>query len=285
MLASRNYAPSSDLEPFIVRHYIFAANLPKDFELIDGILAETPMVRVLLGGDWAAEMAPGDWRNVGQTVMFGANAVPLRVRVRGPFNVVGFAIRPSGWKALFAKSAAHYADDMVPLNNAWGDLAIALLTQLQQAGDDDAVTVMAMENIIREQLIVRKSRSVNDAMARFEVIARHNSTIMVKDAAEQIGLPLKKMERHCVATFGHSPKIILRRSRFLDLATAIRGISDPSQDERAALRFSDQSHIHREFRHFIDMTPREFTRAETPLMTAGLRLRHEGLGWGGPKPE
>lgn len=284
MLASRNHAPSPDLEPFVVRHYIFVAELPSDFELIDSILSETAMIRVLIGGDWTAEMAPGDWRNVGPTVMFGANAVPMRVRVRGPFHVVGISIRPSGWQALFGDSASVYADNMLPLSDAWGGDADALLNALHQAGDNDEKAVAAIEALFRKRL-ENGTKPADTVMAKFETIARHDSTIMVKDAADQMGLPLKTMERHCVAKFGHSPKKILRRSRFLDMATAIRGLSDPSQDELAALRFADQSHINREFRHFIGMTPGEFTRTPTPLLTAGLKLRHEGIGWGGPKPE
>lgn len=284
MLASRNYAPSPDLEPYVVRHYIFVAELPSDFELIDSLLSETAFIRVLLGGDWAAEMAPSDWRNVGQTVLFGANAVPMRVRVRGPFHVVGISIRPSGWRALFDQSAADYADNMVPLDTAWGNDAAELLQGLVQADCNDQAAVAAVEAVFRQRL-AKKGAEADKVMAQFETIARHDSTIMVKDAADRMGMPLKKMERHCVAKFGHSPKKILRRSRFLDMATAIRGLSEPSQEELAELRYFDQSHLNREFRHFIGMTPGEFARTPTPLLTAGLKLRSEGIGWGGPKPK
>jgi hypothetical protein len=67
----------------------------------------------------------------------------------------------------------------------------------------------------------------------------------------------------------------MRRSRFLDMATAVRGISDPGEEERAALRFSDQSHLNREFRYFINMTPGIFEKTSTPLLNAVLKLRHD----------
>ena len=59
MLQSQNYVPSSDLAPFIRNHFVFRAALPEDMVLIDPLLSETAMLRVILQGDWAAEMSPG----------------------------------------------------------------------------------------------------------------------------------------------------------------------------------------------------------------------------------
>jgi len=42
------------------------------------------------------------------------------------------------------------------------------------------------------------------------------------------------------------------------------------------LRYFDQSHLNREFRHFFGMTPGQFEKATTPLFTAGLKLRADG---------
>jgi AraC-like DNA-binding protein len=93
--------------------------------------------------------------------------------------------------------------------------------------------------------------------------------------AERLGLSARALERRCCATFGLTPKAVLRRSRFLDMATAVRGISDPGEEERAALRFSDQSHLNREFRYFIKMTPGAFEKTPTPLLNAVLQLRQD----------
>jgi AraC-like DNA-binding protein len=114
-------------------------------------------------------------------------------------------------------------------------------------------------------------------MACFEAIAREDSTIQVCHAAERVGMSTRQFERHCCAAFGHSPKVILRRSRFLDMAQAMRGFSEPSAEHFAALRYFDQSHLNREFRHFFDTTPGQFEKVATPLFTAGLKLRADGL--------
>ena len=277
MLQSRNFAPSPDLTPFVRQHFVFRAPLPDDFVLIDQLLSETAMVRILLGGDWAAQYGSADWRSEGPTLLFGHNSKAFRVRVKGAFTVVGMSIRPSGWGALFNCKAETLTDSMWRLEELWGDaVAQDLYRRVAAANDDDAI-VAAIEVTIRDQLKRIGSYAVDPAMRAFEDIARDDSTIRVADAGDVIGLGQRAMERRCCATFGMTPKAVLRRSRFLDMAAALRGMSQPDEEEQAALRFSDQSHLNREFRHFIDMTPGAFEKAPTPLLNAVLQLRVDGL--------
>jgi AraC-like DNA-binding protein len=274
MLLSRTYRPSADLAPYIRRFYVFEAPLPDGAVIEDFLLAETAFVRCLLRGDWAAETSPGEWSTAGNVVFFGANSRPLRVRVKGGFAVTGFAVRPSGWLALFQKPHFNFADRMMPLQELWSDLADLLIADVADAGDDDG-QLRAMEAIIRTRIATLQRPAFDPQMAQFEVIARTDSTMLVEDAAAAIGLSVRQFERRCLASFGLTPKGVLRRSRFLDSATALRGFSSPTETELDALRYFDQSHVNREFRRYTGMTPRTFANAVTPLQTAGLKLREE----------
>jgi AraC-like DNA-binding protein len=134
-----------------------------------------------------------------------------------------------------------------------------------------------MERLILKRVSTVGSPEPDLKMAQFERIARVNSTILVNDAADLIGLSPRQMARRTKACFGLTPKAVLRRSRFLDLATAMRGFSTPSERDLAALRYYDQSHVTREFKRFTNMTPGVFQKTPTPLFTAGLKLRQESL--------
>ncbi len=274
MLLSRTYRPSADLAPYIRRFYVFEAPLPDGAVIEDFLLAETAFVRCLLRGDWAAETSSGEWTTAGNVVFFGANSRPLRVRVKGGFAVTGFAVRPSGWHALFAESHHGLSDKMLPLQQLWGDLADDMFTGISQASDDEG-QLAAMESALKERIALLRKPVADLQMARFEVIARTDSTMRVEDAAMEVGLSTRQLERRCLAAFGLTPKAILRRSRFLDSATAFRGFSSPTERELDALRYFDQSHMNREFRRYTGMTPRTFANAVTPLQTAGLKLREE----------
>lgn len=276
MLESRNYAPSDDLAPYLRNHFVFRAALPAEFELIDPLLSETAMLRVILEGDWAAEFESGVWQAENRAIMFGNNSRCFNVRVRGPFVVVGTAIRPCGWMALCDRKASDFADKMLPARMTWGADADRLFDELDRTRDDDDDAIVAgLEGFWRRQLTKLGWHGIDHEMAAFEGIANTDSTTKVADVAKHVGLSARALERRSCATFGLTPKSVLRRSRFLDLAAALRGISDPGEEERAALRFSDQSHINREFRYFLNMTPGTFEKTPTPLMDAVLKLRQD----------
>ncbi|MEQ1724566.1 MAG: helix-turn-helix domain-containing protein [Sphingopyxis sp.] len=275
MLRSRNYAPSAALAPYIARHYILSVNAPDSFELTDQLLSETAFIRILMKGEWSAETAPGEWRNVGPMVFFGPNSKPLKVRVRGGFTVVGIAICPAAWRALFDGLASDYTDRMLSFGDLWGEGSARFHAAIAaRDGDDDQAIIATIEQFFSERLSVRGWQPPSNAMQAFELIARNESTTLISDAASHIGLSQRQMERQCKAYFGMSPKAILARSRFLDTASAIRSLSQPSEEQLASLRYYDQSHQNREFRRFIGMTPRQFAQTPTPLLTAGLELRN-----------
>lgn len=276
-LRSRNYAPSAALAPYIARHYVFSVAAPEGFELVDNLLSETAFVRLLLVGDWGAELSPGEWSNVGQAVFFGPNSRPLRVRVRGGFRVVGIAFCPAGWRALSDSAISCFTDRMVPLSDVAGARADQLLDDVAAISRDDeegdAAVVAAIERHVTAWLDARGWPLPETAMHGFELVARNHSTAPVAEIGRSLGVSQRQLERMCHFAFGLSPKAVLRRSRFLDMAAAVRGLSQAGEDELAALRFYDQSHLIREFRRFSGMTPGQFEKTSTPLLTAGLELR------------
>ena len=208
-------------------------------------------------------------------MLFGANTKPFPVRMRGAFTVIGFSIKPGGWNALFGESAADYTDKMMPLADAWGSIATQMYDAVAAAPDDAAI-VAAMETAVRAQLKVIGKPREDKLITRYESIARLDSTAKVEDVAALLGLSVRQVERRCLHGFGVSPKTIFRRSRFLDMAAAMRGLSKPNEVQLALLRYFDQSHLNREFHTFAGMTPGKFRAADTPLFTAGLQLRNAG---------
>lgn len=276
MLSSRNYAPASKLLPFLRRFYIFDAALPDGFELEDMLLADNAFVRVLLKGDWKYLDPEGAWTSLTGALVFGANSRAIRVRVKGPFSVASFAVRPSAWPALFPVCASKLADRIVPLADVWDrNLATEMETGVLNAPNDET-QVAVMTRAIEQQLDLVGLNRIDPIVASFEAIARNDSTKRVEEAALLLGMSARQLERRCLSGFGMSPKSVLQRCRFLDMASAMRGLSDVGESELAALRYFDQSHLNREFRRYTGMTPGAFQRAITPLFTASLQLRVEG---------
>jgi methylphosphotriester-DNA--protein-cysteine methyltransferase len=274
-LGVRNYAPAADLAPFVRRYFIIGAEVPADHVIEDMLLAEVAFVRILIKGEWSAQPPGGEWKAAGNGLLFGGNSRPLQVKSKGPFQMAAFAVRPSAWRSLFTQPASNFVNDMVPLADAWGDVADQLVTDVSRA-KSDAAMVKAMDRAVRTQLQSAKRPRIDQKIALFEKIARTDSTTKVEDIAKLMGLSVRQFERRCHAVWGLSPKAILRRSRFLDMAESMRGMSKPGEEHLAGLRYFDQSHLNREFWYFAGMTPGKFAKATTPLFDETLRLRIAG---------
>lgn len=271
-LGSRNYPPPSDLAEYIRHFHVFEAELPDGFVLEDVMLSENPFVRILLSGHWEVESGEGEWSSSHEPLLFGPNSFTQKVKVSGSIRVANFAVRPSAWRALFVEPATEYTDHVVPLNRVWHDIAEHLDDDLKAATTDEAI-LEALFVAIRTQLARVGRRKTDHAVQEFERIARLDSTVKIDEAARMVGLSVRQMERRCMAGFGLSPKAVLRRSRFLDMAEAMRGFRTPKEEELAQLRYFDQSHLNREFHRFSGMTPGKFRKAITPILTESLRLR------------
>ncbi len=275
MISSRNYAPAARLLPFIRRYYAFSAALPETLVLEDFLMADNAFVRFIHSGSWDL-WDGGEWRAMSGLFVFGSNSRMQRIRARGPVCVVSFALRPSAWTALFERPATDLADCVAPLDECFHpDIATRLHAALHAATNDTQL-VAAMEQAIDAQLDYIGKHQVDPVIASFEAIARQDSTIRVDVVATLLGLSPRQLERRCLASFGLSPKAVLQRCRFLDMAAAMRGLSNADEAELAGLRYFDQSHLNREFRRYTNMTPGAFQRASTPLFTESLKLRVDG---------
>ena len=70
------------------------------------------------------------------------------------------------------------------------------------------------------------------------------------------------------------------------MASHLRGVADDSEAEALALRYYDQSHLIRDFQHFLEQTPMQFVMNPQPIFTLSLEVRQarrlEELGRLGP---
>jgi AraC-like DNA-binding protein len=264
--------PSADLTRIVTRFFVMVIDQPAHQVVTDFLLNDTAFVRLLPRGHWAAEVAPGEWRSFDHPLLFGAQTRRLNVRVRGPMAALGFGISPGAWQTLFDEPADAFADTLLPLTDLWPE-AEAALREVETLVDRPAAAVPAMEEIVRSRLARRGPVAIDSAMERFDQAAFLDPTRSVAEIAKVVGLSHRQLVARSREAFGCTPKTVLRRARFLDMAATMRGVATPKDEALAALRFYDQSHLTREMRHFTGMTPAEFLRTPTPMHTVGIEAR------------
>ena len=263
-----NIEPSSDLGPFISRLFVTTIDQGEDDIAEEIQFNEAAMVQVPLTGDWSWLSGTGEWRAFTGPMLFGPRERAMPVRARGAAAIVGFAIRPSGWLAFDARPASAVVDTAEGIPDAWS----AAFTHLPRMVDGHAAIIAALENIASSR-IAMTGRKADAKAAELEAMVQTESNISVPQAASHLAMTAWKFDQFVRRHFGHGPKVVLRRSRFLDMAGVIHGVATEDTDALAPVRFYDASHLNREFRTFVAMTPGRFARANTPLLNAELAAR------------
>ncbi len=274
MVVLRTFLPSAALSHFVSRYHVVSGQQPDEVEHVDIALYDRAAFRIVQHGVWAAESdGPDQWAELPAMAFAGCTSGRVRIRVKGSFHLIAAVIRPSGWQALFDRPASDFSDHIVPFREVWGPGVDRLQDAVSQLSDDRDI-IRAFEDEAYRQLKRIGTWRISAAMGEFERIARADCTRQVKDVAAQLHLSPRQFERLSLNCFGLSPKLVLRISRFLNMASAMAGFGDQHEEELAELRFFDQSHRNREFRQFIGMTPQQFLQTPLPLFRASLKARN-----------
>jgi len=100
----------------------------------------------------------------------------------------------------------------------------------------------------------------------------------VEQAMAGVGMEDWRFARFVRRHFGFTPKMLMRRARFIRSLLAIR--DNPGQGWAAVLdeAYVDQSHFIRDCRDFLDMTPGQFAVRYQPVAEASYHERTRILG-------
>jgi AraC-like DNA-binding protein len=190
-------------------------------------------------------------------------------------SVPAFAAR------LVKGQAGDYADRFV---DGLADPAFAAFHPLARALDDAeagfegglAVIEEHMDRILASGGRARAEesgtiRAINAALVETELAT-------VADLAQRVGMTVRSLERLTRRAFGFTPKLLLRRQRFLRSLSQF--MLDPSLKWLEALdcQYHDQAHFVRDFKRFMGMNPSDYAKLDKPFLVAAARARMEIAG-------
>lgn len=273
---SNNRAPAEDLAPWVARVYATKVDMAPDATINCGLIADTPVLRVLFSGDWTAETRDGFGRYGPSALLFGAQTKRMSVSVSGSFATVGVALKPGALPVLKGPRVEDTLDriilyDHIYGNETWGT-SQQILDWFDPAGPVERWLKVA-EKLVRQLVERTGAKTPDPAIAAFDKAAFANPNLNLAEFAADHGIERRQLERQIKRAYGQTATQVLRRARALDIASHLLGVADDSEAEEAALMFFDQSHMIREFRAFFGMTPRQFARTPQPFMTLTLEAR------------
>ncbi|WP_232367384.1 helix-turn-helix domain-containing protein [Altererythrobacter lutimaris] len=273
---SNNRAPADDLAPWVARVYATQVEMRPDDTMSCGMLADTPVLRLLFSGNWTAETRDGHGRYGPSALFFGAQTKRMPVTVKGSFATVGVALKPGAVTALKGPVVSETLDriilyDHIYGHKEWGSSA-QMIEWFDPAGPAERWLKVA-EKLFRMLAERAGGTKPDPIIAAFDKAAFANPNLNIGEFATEHDIERRRLERLIKKSYGQTAKQVLRRARVLDIAAHLRGVADNREEEEAALRFFDQSHMIREFRSFFGMTPRQFARSPQPFMTLTLEAR------------
>jgi hypothetical protein len=268
------FAPAPALRTALTGYNAYAAL--SDAPRVDRFLPAPVMICVGVdAAPVAAEIGRHRFDPVATASVYGPTTRPLRITSRGG-AMIGIGISPIGWARLSKRSAVDIQNRVVPVANLLGErLAQRLVEQLNAAPavEDIAATLDAIMAPLLE-----KPHPEEPLIAALAAVIVGDGDPDIGTVAAQLGVPTAKLRRIAMRYFGMTPKLLLRRARFLRSFLREAGLDGTGRAGQIDPSYFDQSHYLRDAQTFLGTTPRRFLMEEHIFLMGSLHARAAALG-------
>jgi AraC-like DNA-binding protein len=270
------HPPPPELRRYFTTFYHAEITLPQGEAVTDLIQPEWANLRFHTGCLPEAEGYDGALVSGTNFTATGPSSRTVRFTT-GPACIWGIGLLPLGWAKFVAAPAAELADAVVdgnshPVFASFRSLAATLFGEVR----DEAAEVASIAAHFQQRLgepVANEARivAIHEALVDPEIAT-------VAALVGRAGGTQRTIERLCHRAFGFSPKLLLRRQRFM--RSLAQFMLDPSMKWIGALDFSyhDQAQFVRDCKQFLGMTPREYAALDKPVIAAVMRERARMAG-------
>lgn len=278
-VALRFFMPSAALAPYVSTYYLTEISLPQGEAVEDWLHPEWANLRFSNGGEWSSAPGEGPLQPLAGAILTGPTSLATHFRLGGGTRAWGVGLLPLGWLRLIGVPASGFVDRTVavadePCCAQFGDLPAAVLSgppnPAEEAARIDAYLLGLLGRSLPHEDELR-IRTAHSALIDADMTA-------VRELAERLGISSRSLERLSLKAFGFSPKLLLRRQRFL--RSLAQFMLDPSLTWIKTLDFHyvDQAHFVRDFRRFMAMSPRRYAALDHPVLRAAAQGRTAAAG-------
>jgi AraC-like DNA-binding protein len=267
------HLPAPELREAITTYYLVKVSGPGLVR--DQIFPEWPNFRLILQGDWTADVPAQPTQPVPTDGATGA--LERAVWVEGNAGLmVGVGLMPQGWPRLTRQSAAGYTDVLRPLSDVLGPAADDLHRRLVAAAPGGDLALYAVLDEVFAGLL--KDSPQAGPVAAAHAALQDPDVQTVADWAEIVGLTARTLERFSLKYFGLSPKRLLRRQRLLRTLAAMRESPNGVWTQFLDAQYADQAHFIHEFNYYMGMSPKAYLARPQPFMAEAWKRRKALLG-------
>ncbi|EAQ28371.1 50S ribosomal protein L20 [Erythrobacter sp. NAP1] len=264
--------PAEELRPYVTTYYCTeVAASPKEPVLEDYLHPEWANLRFMDEG-WA-QSAIGDAPLEASPAFSATGPTSKAARFRiGTGRSWGIGLMPLGWANFVDAPASDYADRTADGNADNAFAAFQPLARALAASTGDFASELRLIEAHMAQIAPTENASAQ-AIQRINAQLVDPELSKVADLADRVAMNVRSLERLSKRAFGFTPKLLLRRQRFL--RSLAQFMLDPSLRWLSTLdyQYHDQAHFVRDFKRFMGMSPTAYSRLEKPLLVAAARAR------------
>lgn len=268
----RYWTPDTRLARYVTGYHRYRVVVPPGCVLEDVFFPSWSVMRFAIEepAPWSLRRASRRFDPVPAAMLEGPSSYAGYCRAaRGA--VVGVGILPEGWSRLFRVPAYSVANRVVPLAavlRGAEDLHHAL-----DAAEDPAA-------ILDAWLIARLADApeTDPLVGALYTLIDDPAVTRVEDMIDRLGVSHRTLVMLSKDHFGFTPKLLLRRGRFLRALSAGLASDDGWDAVIGRAGYFDRSHFLRDSNLFLGCSIREFQARQGPLNALAMKVRSEVLG-------
>ncbi len=271
--AMRYWEPDPALRPYLFGYHVYEVMLPPGERMHDVFFPAWSNIRFTIEGEpWSIRIGRRSFDPVPAAALFGPTSEAGYTSF-GRGTMIGAAITPRGWARFFGRDASLHADRVTPFDRLLGEEATGLWLRLRAgAPPREVFDAWFLDRLAKTAPEPPEIASLFDAV-------NDPAVGTAAAAAERSGLGGRALGRLSRGAFGFTPKLLLRRARFLRaLMGALAMERGHWSDALAPAGYYDQSHFLRDCRLFLGMPLGAFVAFPKPVAEVSMRLRTQRLG-------
>ena len=200
----------------------------------------------------------------------GPSSLPCEFRL-GTARMWGIGLLPLGWSRLIEGEASLFANRV--LDGAI-EPAFAKFDMLSEALCDESVSVEEQQRVLGEAMaqMMRPNRD-EPKILKVHAALVSGEHAAVGELADACAMSIRTLERVCHRYFGFTPKLLMRRQRFMRSLTNFMVHHASRWTEAMDSEYHDQAQFTREFTEFMTMTPSAYAALDHPILSSFMEAR------------
>ena len=254
----------------------YAFEIDSPVAIDDLSVPEWGNVRVVCDGGYDAILSGPDYSYVDYPILQGPTCKAFRFRIQR-CRIFGIGMLPAGFARFWDLNVAAIADGAMPLLSATGTWGEDLRRDLCDADDADgqfAVADAYLNRLLAETVAI----PAIDSIVRIQAHLNDPDASEAEHLAESVGLSSAALARFCKKRFGFTPKMLMRRQRFLRMLEAMHDRPYREWPDFLDPHYTDQSHMIRDFHYFMGMSPTRYLALPRIVQQASAAHRTRVLG-------